>query len=249
MAKNDSTGKSAKQGGAARAASGGSGAGTGATAKKSTAKKSAASQPGAGLGDGSPALEGGATAKRRSGAATADTQSGGAGARKSAAKKTAGTGGGQAGDGATAKKGGARKGAGAGLGDGSPALEGGATAKKSAAKKSAGAAGGGRDLRGELRDFARSRPDGWGHDDWMGLLGDLRGRGHDVSDEGAVGMQLERERLAHQLEGVDGLGKKADALVDRFETVYSLRQASVDDVAGVKGMDRQLAERVKERFR
>ncbi|HEV2148636.1 MAG TPA: helix-hairpin-helix domain-containing protein, partial [Longimicrobiaceae bacterium] len=140
---------------------------------------------------------------------------------------------------------------------------GGATAKKSAAKKSTtkrgagvtaantggtGVAGGSRDLRGELRDFARSRPGGWGHDEWQGLLGDLRGRGHDVSDEGAVGMQLERERLAHQLEDVGGLGKKADALVDRFETVYSLRQASVDDIASVKGIDRQLAERVKERF-
>jgi len=104
------------------------------------------------------------------------------------------------------------------------------------------------DLRGDLRTFARARPDGWGHHDWLGLLDDLRSRGHDVSDGDAVGMQLERERLLHQLEEVPGLGRKSEALVARFETVYSLRQASVDEVAAVKGVNRDLAERVKQRF-
>lgn len=104
------------------------------------------------------------------------------------------------------------------------------------------------DLRGDLRAFARARPDGWGHHDWLGLLDDLRGRGHDVSDADAVGMQLERERLLHHLEDVPGLGRKSEVLAARFETVYSLRQASVDDVAAVKGVNRDLAERVKQRF-
>jgi excinuclease ABC subunit C len=60
---------------------------------------------------------------------------------------------------------------------------------------------------------------------------------------------LERERLVHQLEGVDGLGDRSAALADEFGTLYSLRHASVDDIAAVRGIDRQLAERIKEHLR
>ncbi|MEW5931923.1 MAG: helix-hairpin-helix domain-containing protein, partial [Gemmatimonadota bacterium] len=120
------------------------------------------------------------------------------------------------------------------------------TAKKS---RGGGAGGGGSHGIGDhLRQFARSRPEGWGHDDWLGLLEELRGHGHDVSDESAVGRQLERERLLHQLEGVDGLGDRAGALAERFGTLYSLRHAGVDEIAGVQGIDRETAERIKQRF-
>lgn len=236
MAKSESRGKGAKDGAAARAASGaspdgngnGGSGGAGGGAAKKTARKAAgggasvrkAAGGAAGLGDGSPALEGG-------GGDAATKKSAGAGG--GAAKKAAG--------GAAAKKG-----------------SGGATAKTrsggtAAAAGGAGVAGGSRDLGGDLREFVRSRPDGWGHDDWLGLLDDLRGRGHDVSDEGSVGMQLERERLSHRLEGIEGVkGSQTRALVDRFETVYSLRHASVDEIASVKGVTREAAERIKERF-
>ncbi|MET0400242.1 MAG: hypothetical protein ABW277_25860 [Longimicrobiaceae bacterium] len=245
MAKNESTrGKGAKDGAAARAASDASpGSGDGGAAPGKTAAKSAAKTPAAKR----------AAALGTGGAPTGDTASGG-GAKRATAKKSAGGG------------------TGAGMGDGSPGLEGGAGAAKkrsggAAAKKSSGgtgAAGGGGARKGggagagggaghslgdHLRQFARSRPQGWGHGEWLGLLEELRGHGHDVSDEGAVGRQLERERLVHQLEGVDGLGNRTDALADHFGTLYSLRHAGVDEIAGVQGMDRQTAERIRQHLR
>lgn len=195
MAKSETTrGKGAKDGAAARAASGASadvdGAAGGATTRKPATKKAASRTP--------------------------------------VAKRAAATGG-AAGE--------------------TSASGGGGTTKRATVKRRASGAGGPPDtLREHLRQFARSRPDGWGHDDWIGLLDELRGHGHDVSDPEAVGMQLEREHLMHRLEDVDGLGRKSGALADRFGTLYSLRHASVDDIAGVKGMDRQLAERIKERL-
>ena len=104
-------------------------------------------------------------------------------------------------------------------------------------------------LRADLREFASARPEGWNHDDWVGFLDHLRGRGHDVSDSDEVGMSLERERLTVQLEQVPGMGpRRVEALVGRFHTLYSLRQADVDSVAEVPGMNRALAERVRQQF-
>ena len=48
------------------------------------------------------------------------------------------------------------------------------------------------------------------------------------------------------LEEVHGLGpKKRKALIDAFGSVKAVREASVDDIAKVRGMTRTLAERVK----
>lgn len=108
-------------------------------------------------------------------------------------------------------------------------------------------AGGGPDLRTELREFASRHPQGWGHDEWLGLLGHLAGRGHDVSDPNRVGMALERERLASTLEGVQGMGgRRVEAVADRYQTLWSLRHADVEELAGLPGMNRALAERVKQ---
>lgn len=105
-------------------------------------------------------------------------------------------------------------------------------------------------LRLDLRAFAQARPAGWGHDDWLSFLDVLRERGHDTSDPESIGLQLERERLAVVLAEVQGLGpKRVEALVTRFDTLWSLRQASVDDVAAVQGIPRSLAERIVEHVR
>lgn len=104
-------------------------------------------------------------------------------------------------------------------------------------------------LRADLREFASARPKGWNHDQWVTLLDDLRGRGHDVSDASAVGMSLERERLAVHLEQIPGMGpRRVEALVGRYHTLYSLRQADAAELAELPGMNRALADRVHQQF-
>ena len=106
------------------------------------------------------------------------------------------------------------------------------------------------DLRSDLRAFASARPEGWGHDDWLSFLDHLRGRGHDTADEGAVGLALERERLAVVLERIAGMGpRRVATLVERYDTWWSLRHADVDELARLPGMNRALAERVKQEVR
>ncbi|MDP9349142.1 MAG: hypothetical protein M3P24_08380, partial [Gemmatimonadota bacterium] len=106
---------------------------------------------------------------------------------------------------------------------------------------------GGPDLRADLREFIAGRPHGWGHDDWTDLLGRLGGRGHDVSNPDQVGLSLERERLASVLERVEGLERRqAEALADRFQTLWSFRHASTDDIASAAGIDHDLAERARQ---
>jgi hypothetical protein len=105
-------------------------------------------------------------------------------------------------------------------------------------------------LQEDLRAFAAARPSGWNHDDWLAFLTDLSARGHDVSDHGAIGARLERERLAVALESIEGLGpKRVQSLVDRFHTLWSIRHAQAPDVATVAGMTRPLAERVVQQLR
>ncbi|HEX5869507.1 MAG TPA: hypothetical protein VFY65_03765 [Longimicrobium sp.] len=100
-------------------------------------------------------------------------------------------------------------------------------------------------LQADLRAFAIARPSGWNHEDWMAFLGHLGEKGHDVSDHQAIGARLERERLAVALEAIEGLGpRRVQSLVDRFQTMWSMRHAQAADVATVAGMTRPLAERV-----
>lgn len=105
-------------------------------------------------------------------------------------------------------------------------------------------------LQADLRAFAQGRPGGWSHDDWLAFLADLGERGHDVSDPDGIGARLERERLRVMLGAVQGLGpKRVEALVDRFDTLWSMRRASTDEVAAVAGMTRPVAERLVEELR
>lgn len=101
-------------------------------------------------------------------------------------------------------------------------------------------------LQRELREFVESRPGGWDHPEWLGLLDGLRERGHDTDDAEAIGRTLERERLARHLEGVQGMGpRRVEAVSARFGTLWSLRQASAEELASVPGMNRPLGEQVR----
>ena len=98
-----------------------------------------------------------------------------------------------------------------------------------------------------LRAFVEAHPDGWNHDEWLDLLRDLGEAGEDVSEPDDLGLELERTRLAWELRrrAVPGLGpKRSEAIVERFGSVWRLRHASVEDVAGVPSINRDLAEKV-----
>jgi hypothetical protein len=208
---------------------------TGSPAKKSGSAAggaSAAAPPAGGGADGHSAASAGATGgaqartrtPRKPAGATGDTEGGTGGStrgRKSASAGAAKT---------TSKRAGATKGG-----------------------KSQGAdAGGGSDLQRNLRAFVDHHPQGWGHHDWEGLLHHLRESGVDTSDEGRIGVELEKERVVRALEnsGVSGLGgSKARSLADRFGTIRELHQASVDDIAGMKGINRSQAEKIREALR
>jgi hypothetical protein len=105
----------------------------------------------------------------------------------------------------------------------------------------------GPDLQADLRAFVTARPAGWGHDDWIAFLDHLRERGHDTTDADAIGLSLERERLAATLERIQGMGpRRVDAMVQRYDTLWSARLAGVDELAALPGMNRSLAEKVRQ---
>ena len=84
-----------------------------------------------------------------------------------------------------------------------------------------------------LEAFIEAHPYGWDHQAWLGLLAELEESGADVSDPEAIGLELENRRLAWELRRreVPGLGpKRIDAVVDRFGTLWSLRQAEAEEL-------------------
>ena len=141
-----------------------------------------------------------------------------------------------------------------------PAVKAAATKAAAAKKPAKGSAKGGKstprnfvfkpkgpDLRADLRAFIQAQPGGWGHDDWIAFLDHLRERGHDTSDAEAIGQALERERLAATLERIQGMGpRRVQAVVDRYDTLYSACRAGVDEIAALPGMNRSLAEKVRQ---
>lgn len=220
------------------------------------AKKQGSTGTEAGAQQASTGGERGAGARKRggtaasagqgmTGAAAAATQGGGSAANRRGASANEGTTGAKAGGASSGgKKGGA-------------AESGTAAPKKRAtgAKKAAGGAGarkkeGGSGLRADMREFAAARPSGWDHHDWVTFLGGLRDKGHDTSDADEIGRQLERERISLVLQDVPGLGsRKVEAVADRFGRLYELRNASVDEIAGVPGINRDLAEKISNAVR
>lgn len=103
-------------------------------------------------------------------------------------------------------------------------------------------------MTARLHEFVKSHPEGWNHEDWLGLLADLDRAGVDVSEPHEIGVQLERTRLSWELQrhAAPGLGpKRTEALAKRFGTLGALRHASVDEIARVPSMTRALAEKVR----
>jgi hypothetical protein len=130
-----------------------------------------------------------------------------------------------------------------GSADAKPAVE----KKAPAAKKAVAAKSQGPDLRADLRAFAAARPEGWGHEDWLSFLDHLKTRGHETGDDAQIGALLERERLGVLLERIPGMGpRRVQAVVERFETAYSTARSDVDELAAVPGMNRALAEKVRQ---
>jgi hypothetical protein len=98
-----------------------------------------------------------------------------------------------------------------------------------------------------LDDFIEAHAEGWDHLAWIDLLNELEQNGFDVSDQAAVGIELENRRLAWELRRreVPGLGpKRIDAVVHRFGTLWSLQHADVEDLAEIRTIPNALAEKV-----
>ena len=97
--------------------------------------------------------------------------------------------------------------------------------------------------------FVESHPAGWGHDEWLALLGDLEREGVSIDDPDALGMELEKSRLRWTLTqaGVAGLGpKRIDAITERYRTLWNLRHATAAEIAEIKTVPAKLAESVVE---
>lgn len=105
----------------------------------------------------------------------------------------------------------------------------------------------GTDLRSDLREFAKGRPQGWNHEEWLGFLEDLRGRGHNIHDHEALGSMLERERINVMLEKVPGLGpQRIESLAQRYGNIWRLREADAEQIAVEARLPREVAHRVVE---
>lgn len=102
-------------------------------------------------------------------------------------------------------------------------------------------------MTARLNAFVESHPTGWNHEEWLALLADLGQGGTDVSNPDAIGAELEKTRVTWELKrrGVPGLGRKRiEAIANRFGTLNELRNATIEEVARVPGMNRALAEKL-----
>ena len=213
----------------------------GGAARKQPAKQAAAVADGESVpvapetAGGDPGTGMGAAKTRQTGAAAAKKAVGGGAASKTATKAAGGAAAKKGGGAAAKKSGGAR-------------TRGGVTADGGAGTAAAAADGQG-DLRDHYRRFVGAHPDGWNHEQWLGLVDELRAHGHDVSDTDTIGAGLERERLVMTLEGAGVGGKRASTLVETFGTLYSLVQAGADQVVAAAKVPRNLAEKLFQSLR
>ena len=106
-------------------------------------------------------------------------------------------------------------------------------------------------LDSEVQAFVDQHPDGWSHMDWDAFLAGLSAKHVDVSDTDQIGARLEAERLRRVLltSGVDGLGRRrVDAIVEKFGSVWNLRQADPEQVASIPTIPRRIAEETLSRI-
>jgi hypothetical protein len=102
------------------------------------------------------------------------------------------------------------------------------------------------DLQKDLQRFVVEHPQGWGHEQWLGLLESLRSRGYSVDEPERIGTLLERERLAARLKKIPGVGRqRIQALVDRYGSIWNLCNADIADLAQSIKAPRSLAERIQ----
>jgi hypothetical protein len=102
-------------------------------------------------------------------------------------------------------------------------------------------------LLSEIRRFVLDHPQGWRHDEWLGLLYHLSQNGINTENEESIGLVLERERLLQTLGNlsIKGLGqKRREALATHFGTLWSLMEASPEEIAQVPGVPRSLADQI-----
>ena len=98
-----------------------------------------------------------------------------------------------------------------------------------------------------LRNFVKDHPQGWGHEEWLGLLADISARGLTPVDGDEIGRMVEKERLALVLGRIEKVGpQRIKTITDKFETVWVLRAADVESLAEATKIPRALAERIKE---
>lgn len=106
-------------------------------------------------------------------------------------------------------------------------------------------------LRSELQRFVQDHAEGWSHDEWLRFLFHLSESGVDTADEDAIGLALEQERLRHALSSAEikGLGpRRIEAVTSHFGTLWNLRDASLEEVAGVRGITGPLARGIVDRI-
>lgn len=83
-----------------------------------------------------------------------------------------------------------------------------------------------------LRSFASGRPDGWSHDEWLALLGQLTERGYDTSNPDSIGLHLERERIVLWVSAIRGVGpRRAEAVADAYASLWQLAHADPLEIA------------------
>lgn len=109
-----------------------------------------------------------------------------------------------------------------------------------------------KDFRARVREFVTHHPDGWSHDEWLGLLAELQDAGVDTQQHEAIGAALEHERLLAVLEraSVKGLGpKRREAVAGRFGRLWDLKHASVEDIAALPSFHQGLAKALYQALR
>lgn len=101
-----------------------------------------------------------------------------------------------------------------------------------------------KDMKGIIKEFYEAHQAGWNHEEWLGLLDQLAGLGHDVSNPDSIGLGLERERVEASVRGlgIRGLGpRRIEAIADQFASLEALRAAGPEDIKGRTGIPAKIA--------